>query len=105
VNTSSRPKREEFFIRIMRVVTLYWLLGTSVRKIANFAFSSSLFALHEKLERGKSKDFLLALSEKSLKPTRKTGAWRMRLGKTCPRWARELPQASSRIAVSVIIVL
>ena len=42
---------------------VYWLLGTSVRKIANFAFSSSLFAWHVKLERGKSKDFLLALPE------------------------------------------
>ena len=30
---------------------LYWLLGTSVRRIAHFAFSSWLFALHVKLER------------------------------------------------------
>jgi len=45
-------------------LALYWLLGTSVRKIANFAFSSSLFAWHVKLDRGKSKDVLLALPEK-----------------------------------------
>jgi hypothetical protein len=53
---------------------LYWLLGTSVRKIANFTFSPSLFACHVKLERGKSKDVLLALPEKNLKHTRKIGA-------------------------------
>jgi len=35
---------------------LYWLLGTSVRKIANFTFSPSLFACHVKLERGKSRE-------------------------------------------------
>jgi hypothetical protein len=43
---------------------LYWLLGTSVRNNANFACSSSQFAWHVKLERGKSKDVLLALPEK-----------------------------------------
>jgi hypothetical protein len=53
---------------------LYWLLGTSVRKIANFTFSPSLFACHVKLERGKSKDVLLALPNKNLKHTRKIGA-------------------------------
>lgn len=53
---------------------LYWLLGTSIRKIANFAFSSSLFACQVKLERGKSKDVLLALPDKNLKHTRKIGA-------------------------------
>jgi hypothetical protein len=44
--------------------TLYWLLGTSVRNMANFAFSSYLFAWHVKLKRVKSKDVLLALPEK-----------------------------------------
>ena len=53
------------------VFVLYWLLGTSVRKIANFTFSPSLFACHVKLERGKSKDVLLALPNKNLKHTRK----------------------------------
>jgi hypothetical protein len=53
---------------------LYWPLGTSVRKIANFAFSSSLFAWHLKLDRGKSKDVLLAIPDKNLKHTRKIGA-------------------------------
>jgi len=46
------------------VIVLYWLLGTSVRKIAIFVFFSSLFAWRVKLERGKSKDVLLALLEK-----------------------------------------
>jgi hypothetical protein len=53
---------------------LYWLLGTSVHKIANFAFSSSLFACQVKLEREKSKDVLLAIPDKNLKHTRKIGA-------------------------------
>jgi hypothetical protein len=47
-----------------RDCSLYWLLGTSVRKIANFTFSSSLFACQVKPERGKSKDVLLAIPDK-----------------------------------------
>jgi hypothetical protein len=43
---------------------LYRLLDTPVRKIANFAFTSNLFAWHVKLDRGKSKDVLLAIPEK-----------------------------------------
>ncbi len=41
---------------------LYWLLGISIRKIANFSFSP--FAWHVKLDRGESKDVLLSLPEK-----------------------------------------
>jgi hypothetical protein len=52
---------------------LYWLLGTSVHKITNFAFSSSLFACQVKLKRGKSKDVLPAIPDKNLKHTRKIG--------------------------------
>ena len=57
-----------WFCRICKTMPpflpLYWLPGTSVRKIANFAFSSSLFTWHVKLERGKSRDVLLAISKK-----------------------------------------
>jgi hypothetical protein len=48
----------------MSLKYVYWLLGTFVCKIANFAFSSNLFVWHVKLERGKSRDALLALPEK-----------------------------------------
>ncbi len=81
---------------------LYWLLGTSVRKIANFAFSSYLFTWHVKLDRGKSRDVLLVLPEKQPQAYEKNRCLRgrMRLGKTCQRWARELPQVSSHRAES-----
>jgi hypothetical protein len=58
----------------MGVDPLCWLLGTSVRKIANFTFSSSLFACQVILEGRKSKDVLLAIPDKNLKHTRKIGA-------------------------------
>src|SRR5258708_1536724 len=65
--------------------TLYWLLGTSVRKIVIFVFSSSLFAWRAKPERGKSKDVLLALPEKKPQAYEKNRRLRgrIRLGKTC----------------------
>jgi hypothetical protein len=39
-------------------------LAHPFEKIANFAFSSSLFTWHVKLDKGKSRDVLLALPEK-----------------------------------------
>ena len=61
-------------MQIIPIQHLYWLLGTSVHKITNFAFSSSLFAGQVKLKRGKSKDVLPAIPDKNLKHTRKIGA-------------------------------
>jgi hypothetical protein len=43
---------------------MYWLLSTSVRKIANFAFSPNLCTWHMKLDKGKSMDVLLTILEK-----------------------------------------
>jgi hypothetical protein len=39
-------------------------MGHPFEKIANFAFSSYLFTWHVKLEKGRSRDVLLALPEK-----------------------------------------
>ncbi len=72
--------------------TLYWLLDTSVRKIAIFAFSSSLAAWHVKLERGQCKDILLALPQKKPQAYEKNKRLlENTLRKDMQSWARELP--------------
>jgi hypothetical protein len=49
-------------------------MGHPFEKIANFAFSSYLFTWHVKLDKGKSRDVLLALPEKQPQAEEKTGA-------------------------------
>jgi hypothetical protein len=62
----SRAKRDFFNLKIGNA-WLYWLLGTSVRKIAIFVFSFSLFAWRVKPERGKNKDVVLARKNGDMK--------------------------------------
>jgi hypothetical protein len=60
---------------------LYLLLSTSVRKIANFAYSPNLFTWHMKLDKGKSLDVLLTILEKQPQADEKNSRlrWRTRV--------------------------